>query len=176
MKKIVLLALMTLQLFAYDDYIGLGVGYSQFKVGTPTGEIDNNGMSATMNFGHKYQDYGRFHASATYINHDDNINSAGIYSLGYDFLFPVMDDTLELYVGPVLGYTSYEETNFSLSGLHYGIEVGMLVEITDNIELELGYNFLNQDKSTATHIAKNTQTAYFGVNFFFDKTKYFKYE
>jgi len=176
MKKIVLLVLMTFQLFAYDDYVGLGLGYSQFKVNTPNGNVDNNGMSATLNFGHKYQDYGRFHASATYINHDDNIKSAGIYSVGYDFLYPVVDDTLELYVGPVIGYTSYEETDFSLSGLHYGVETGILLGITENIELELGYNFLNQDKSTDTHTAKNTQTAYFQVNIFFDKSKYFKYE
>jgi len=176
MKKIVLVVLMTLQLSAYDDYIGLGGGYSTFNVNTPSGDIDNNGASATIDFGHKYGKYGRFHASATYVSHEDNITKANSYSVGYDFLVPLFDDTFELYAGPVIGYTSYEERDFSLSGFHYGAEAGVLFSLSDTIELEAGYNFLNQEKSTATHIAKNTQRAYFQVNFFFDKTKYLKYE
>ncbi len=176
MKKIVLFVLMTLQLFAYDDYIGLGAGSTQFEITTPTGETSNRGLSATLNLGHKYGDYGRFHAAATYVKHDSDIDSAGIYSVGYDFLIPVIDDTLELYFGPVVGYTSYEETNVSLSGVHYGVEAGILFSVTEYIELEAGYNYLNQDETTPTHKAKNSQTGYLQVNIFFDKKRYFKYE
>ena len=175
MKKIVLLMMMTFQLFAYEDYIGLGVGYNQFNISTPTGDVDNNGVAATINLGHKYGDYGRLHFAGTYVSHDDELESAGLFSLGYDFLFPVIDDTLELYAGPVLGYTAYKETGLDLSGLHYGAELGVLFGITENIELELGYNFLNQDKSRSGYRAKNSQMGYFQVNFFFDKKKYFKY-
>jgi len=176
MKKIVLIFLISLQLFSYDDYIGLGVGASKFTVNTPIGDVDNQGTSLTLDLGHKYGERGRFHLVATYVIHDDEILSAGSYSAGYDILVPFFNDRLELYVGPVLGYTSYEEKDFTLSGLHYGGEVGLLVKVSKHIELEAGYNFLSQTQSTELYTAKNTQTAYFQVNFFFNKEKYFKYE
>jgi len=176
MKKIVLFIVLTFQLFAYDDYIGLGAGYTQFNVATSTGDIDNSGASFTLDLGHKYGNYGRFHANGTYVTHDNDIYSAGSFSVGYDFLVPIFDNTFELYAGPVMGYTAYKERDFSLSGLHYGGEVGVLFEMTNNLELEVGYNFLSQDKSTDTHTAKNTQTGYVQVNLFFDKEKYFRYE
>ena len=161
MKKIVLLVLMTFKLFAYDDYIGVGLGYSELK-GI---NIENDGMSFSVALGHKYGDHGRLHASATYIYYDDPDISGGSYSLAYDFLLPVTDN-LEVYLGPVIGYSTYDQKNYNDSIAHVGVEAGILFELTKNIELEVGYNFLSGQ----------TKKAYFQANFFFDASKRFKYE
>jgi hypothetical protein len=175
MKKIVLIFLISFHLFAYDDYIGLGVGYSQFNIDTSTESLNDNGTSFSLDLGHKYSNYGRFHAVATFVDYKNSVTSAGSYSLGYDFLIPLFHDTFELYLGPVLGYTFYKESEINLNGMHYGAETGVLFKVSNNIELEAGYNFYNQDRSSGIYTAQNTQTAYFQVNFFFNKAKYFKY-
>jgi len=167
MKKIVLLLVMALNLFAYDDYIGVGLGYSQFDVSP----AKSDGMSATLDFGHKYGDYGRIHVNGTYVYNKSSITE-GSFSGAYDFVIPVVDDVVELYVGPLVGYTSYASSDLTASGAHYGAEAGVLFELSQNIELELGYNFLSLDSTPGG----NSQRGYFQVNFFFDKSKYFKYE
>jgi len=177
MKKLLTIALVVSSLSATDnsEYIGLGVGSSEFTVDA-VNTITNSGMHGTVVLGKNYGDYGRFYASGTYINSADSVDTSGVYSLAYDFMFPVADDMFSLYVGPVAGYTTYTEKSIDLSGLHYGAEVGATFDLDKKFELELGYRYLVENGKDGVVSAKSMQQIYFQVNIYFDGSKYFKYE
>ena len=177
MKKLLTMALVVSSLSAADNsqYIGLGVGNSEFTVDA-VNTITNSGIHGTIALGEKYGDYGRFYASSTYVNSSDTVDTVGVYSLAYDFMFPVVDDMLSLYTGPVAGYTIYSEQNLDLSGFHYGAEVGATVDLDETFEVELGYRYLVENAKEGVVSAKSMQQVYFQVNIFFDGSQYFKYE
>ena len=177
MKKLLTMALVVGSLSAANnsEYIGLGVGSSEFTVDA-VNTITNSGMHGTIVLGKNYGDYGRFYASGTYINSSDSVDTAGVYSLTYDFMFPVIDDVFSLYTGPVAGYTTYSEKTIDLSGTHYGAEVGATVDLDETFELELGYRYLVENGEEGVVSAKSMQQIYFQVNIFFDGSQYFKYE
>lgn len=176
MKKIVLLTLLTLGLFASDDYIGIGGGYSNFNVTNQNTDLQNNGAFATLTLGHTYGDYGKFYASGSYINSSNSAVTWGVVSLAYDFMFPIVDDMFSLYVGPVAGYTAYTENSIDLSGFSFGGEAGATFNATETVQIEAGYRFLSHTVSSANITAKNMQMFYLQVNFFFNGDDYFKYE
>lgn len=177
MKKILTMALVVSSLCAANnsEYIGLGVGSSEFTVDT-VNTITNSGVHGTIVLGKNYGDYGRFYASGTYINSSDSVDTVGVYSLAYDFIFPVADDIFSLYVGPVAGYTTYKEQSIDLSGAHYGAETGVTVDLDETFELELGYRYLVENGKEGVVSAKSMQQIYFQVNIYFDGSQYFKYE
>ena len=169
MKKILLPALLSVTLFASQnsDYVGIGGGNSWFAVDKPTEKVTNDGLHGTFTLGHKYEDYGRFYVSGTYLNSSDAVSSSGVYSVAYDAMFPIVDDMLSFYVGPVVGYTTYTEGNLDLSGLHYGGETGLTLSFGDTFEIEGGYRFLKETGESLTTKARDMQMAYLQVNFYF---------
>ena len=174
MKKILTMALVVSSLSAAgnSEYIGLGIGSSKFTVDKST----NTGTHGSLVLGKKYGDYGRFYATGTYIDSSGSVDAVGVYSLAYDFMFPVVDDVFSLYMGPVAGYTTYREKTIDLSGAHYGAEAGVTVDLGEIFELEIGYRYLVENGEDGSVSAKSMQQAYFQVNVFFDGSEYFKYE
>lgn len=143
-----LMALLVSRLFAdgNQDYVNVGIGNAQIK-GTvsATGvsaDFKSDGTQGTLSLGHYYENTGRVYASYTYINHDTGVDTSDAFSVGYDFILPVDAKIFSLYAGPVLGYTRYVEPDIDLSGVHYGAQVGGLVRIADNIEVDGGYRYL----------------------------------
>ncbi len=170
MKKILLPALLSMSLFASQgsDYVGIGAGNSWFSVDKPTQNIKNSGLHGTFTLGHKYEDYGRFYVSGTYLNSSESVSSSGIYSVAYDAMFPLVEDMLSCYAGLVGGYTTYEEGNLNLSGGHYGGEVGVTFAIGDVFELEGGYRYLFETGKDLNTKARDMQMAYAQANFYFN--------
>ena len=179
MKKIVLSMMLVASLFAENnDYVTLGGGVTQFNLDTGPSNASTNNASYTFALGHQYGNYGRIHMDGTYINAASaSIDSSAMISLSYDFMFPVVDDIFSLYVGPVGGYTSYKTNTYDLSGGHYGVELGGVVSITENFELELGASYLKETGAGVSTFVSldDARSVYFHINYLFDGTKHFRY-
>lgn len=180
MKKILLVALLAgCGLMASDNvpYIGFSVGNAELKTSVGIGDFESkhDDTHYTATLGQYIGDNGRVSISYTYVEPTGNVENSDSASLAFDFIVPVIDDTLALYVGPVVGYTRLEEESagmkLDLSGMHYGVQAGAIVRIIDNIEIEGGYRYLveeGEDSILGVDMsADNLRMLYVGVNFRF---------
>ena len=180
MKKILLVALLAgCGLMASDNvpYIGFSVGNAELKTSVGMGDFESkhDDTHYTATLGQYIGDNGRVSISYTYVDPTGNVENSDSASLAFDFILPVIDDTLALYVGPVVGYTRLEEESagvkLDLSGMHYGVQAGAIVRIIDNIEIEGGYRYLveeGEDSILGVDMsADNLRMLYVGVNFRF---------
>lgn len=180
MKKIVLVALLAgCGLMGADNvpYIGVSVGNTEMKssINTANFESKNNDTHYTGTIGQYIDEYARVSLSYTYVEPTGHIQNSDGVSLAYDFIVPVIDNTVLLYLGPVIGYTRFEEealgVKLDLSGMHYGAQAGVIVRIIDNIEIEGGYRYLvetGEDTVLGVDVeADSLRMWYAGVNFRF---------
>lgn len=180
MKKILLVALLAGSgLMASDNvpYIGFSVGNAELKTSVGMGDFESkhDDTHYTATLGQYIGDNGRVSISYTYVEPTGNVENSDSASLAFDFILPVIDDTLALYVGPVVGYTRLEEESagvkLDLSGMHYGVQAGAIIRIIDNIEIEGGYRYLveeGEDSILGVDMsADNLRMLYVGVNFRF---------
>lgn len=181
MKKIVVASLIATGLLASgnQDYVHLSVGNAKLTgtasaLGVPV-DFDTDGTQYTLGLGHYLNDTGRVYGTYTYIDREAGVDKADAFSIGYDFLLPVDAKTFSLYAGPVVGYTRYEEPGLDLSGFHYGAQIGGLIRITDNIEIDGGYRYVFETGSQDVSIlgvnvnveADDVKMWYIGANFRF---------
>ena len=180
MKKILLVALLaSCGLMASDNvpYIGLSVGNSELKTSVGIGDFESkhDDTHYTGTLGQYIGKNGRVSISYTYVEPTGNVQHSDSASLAFDFIAPIIDDTVALYVGPVIGYTRLEEeatgVNLDLSGMHYGAQAGAIIRIIDNIEIDGGYRYLIEDgEDTILGVdvsADGLRMWYVGVNFRF---------
>lgn len=178
MKKIVLVLLVAVSLFASNkkDYVGIGTGYSDFT----DNNLSAHGVNASFALGHRNGKYGRILVNGTYIGGTtSNDSSMNVFSasLAYDFMFPIIDDTLDLFAGPLVGYTSYKDDLFSVNGVNYGLEAGATYAFSSTFELEAGGRYINETASDANKMELGNRAMFFlQMNFFFDAGERFKYE
>ena len=86
-----------------------------------------------------------------YLSNAKFSNNGGDITLtliNYDYLIPVNEKS-KLFAGVHLGKAKYNEDDFNMSGSAYGIQTGILYDITKNIEIELGagYSLYNVDST-----------------------------
>lgn len=180
MKKILLVALLAgCVLMGADNvpYIGVSVGNTELRTSASPGSFESkhNYTHYTGTLGQYTGDNGRVSLSYTYVLPTGNVQHSDGASLAYDFIIPVIDNTLLLYVGPVIGYTRFEEeaagVKLDLNGIHYGGQVGAIVRTINNIEIEGGYRYLLETgKDTVLGVDVNADDLrmwYIGVNFRF---------
>jgi opacity protein-like surface antigen len=180
MKKIVLVALLAgcgLMGSTNVPYIGFSVGNAELKTSVGVGDFESkhDDTHYTATLGQYIGENGRVSISYTYVEPTGNVENSDSVSLAFDFIAPVVDDTISLYVGPVVGYTRLEEEaagiKLDLSGMHYGVQAGVIVRILDNIEIDGGYRYLVEDgEDTVLGVdvdADNLRMLYVGVNFRF---------
>lgn len=151
MKKILLVALLAgCGLMGANNvtYIGASVGNTELKtsVGTSDFESKHDDTHYTATIGQYVGDYGRVSLSYTYVEPTGNVQNSDGISLAYDYVLPIVDNTVALYLGPVIGYTRFEEeaggVKLDISGMHYGAQAGAIVRVVQNIEIEGGYRYL----------------------------------
>ncbi|MBA3024969.1 MAG: porin family protein [Sulfurimonas sp.] len=153
MKKILLAGLLVTGLMAVENenYFGINAGNAKLSYSTDTANADTDGAHYTATVGHYYGNDGRISASYTYINRENSVDAADLFSIAYDFMLPLAEDKFSLYAGPVIGYTSYKESantlNLDLSGFHYGAQAGAIFRVVDSVEIEAGYRFLMETGS-----------------------------
>ena len=178
MKKILLVALLAgCGLMGADNvpYIGVSVGNAELKTSVDIVDFESkhDDTHYTATLGQYIGDNGRVSLSYSYVEPTGNVQNSDAASLAFDFILPVIDNTLLLYAGPVIGYTRLEVEaaglKRDLSGIHYGGQAGAIVRIIDNIEIEGGYRYLVETgKDTVAGVgADNLRMWYAGVNFRF---------
>ena len=181
MKKILLVALLAgCGLMASDNvpYIGLSVGNAELKtsVGIGNFESKHDDTHYTGTVGQYIGNNGRVSISYTYVEPTGNVQNSDSVSLAFDFIAPIINDTVALYAGPVVGYTRLEEEatgmKLDLSGMHYGAQAGAIIRIIDNIEIDGGYRYLvenGEDTLLGVDVsADNLRMWYVGVNLRFN--------
>jgi hypothetical protein len=166
MKKLVLVGLLAASLMAADgeNYFGINMGNAKISMSTDTTDGDTDETHYTATLGHYYGKNARISASYTYINRENDVDAADLFSVAYDFMLPLAEDKFSLYAGPVIGYTSYKTSLIDLSGFHYGAQAGAIFRIVENVELEAGYRYLLETGSDKGLNADNLQMWYVGAN------------
>lgn len=180
MKKILLVALLAgCGLMASDNvpYIGFSVGNAELKTSVGIGDFESkhDDTHYTATLGQYISENSRVSISYTYVEPTGDVENSDSVSLAFDFIAPVVDNTISLYAGPVVGYTRLEEEasgmKLDLSGMHYGVQAGAIVRIIDNIEIDGGYRYLveeGEDSILGVDMsADNLRMLYVGVNFRF---------
>jgi len=84
-------------------------------------------------------------------------------SIDYFFLkTDVMDNyALQPYLGLNVGYMNFESTGVDESGFLYGMQGGVLLDVTDAIGLDLGYRYSLSNSDALDH----TGDVVFGLNY-----------
>ena len=180
MKKIILAGLLVgcgLMGAENVSFIGASIGNAELQtsVGEGSFESNNDATHYTGTVGQYVGENARVSLSYTYVEPTGNVKHSDGLSLAIDFVLPVVEDTFLLYVGPVVGYTRFEEEasglDLDLSGLHYGAQAGAIVRIVKNIEIEGGYRYLVETGSDsvlgASVEADDLRMWYVGANFRF---------
>jgi len=179
MKKIVLSVIfMVSSLLAVniEPFVGLDIGVSNgsFQANTPSGNVNIDGDSESLGFkiGAILNEKHRIYLSFSEFSPEHDLEY-GLAAINYDYLIPVKSFFI-LMVGAHIGYG---ESSFFLgyedqSEVNYGLQFGVLKDITENISLELGYKytFIDNEGSKPTGgtlIQEDISTASFGINYKF---------
>ena len=180
MKKIVLMALLVscgLMGAEHVTYVGVSVGNTELETSAVGGNFeskhDDTHFTATV--GQYVGDYGRVSLSYTYLEPTGNIQQSDGASLAYDVVVPALNDTFFLYAGPVIGYSRLEGESsgveLDLSGMHYGVQAGVIVSIIEHLEIEGGFRYLvltGEDNVLGLGVsADNLNIWHVGANFRF---------
>jgi opacity protein-like surface antigen len=73
-----------------------------------------------------------------------------IITLNYEYLIDTGYEGLKPYIGAHVGQSDFEALGYDDQGLMYGAQAGILFDITDNIELELGIAYSMMDAEPRT--------------------------
>lgn len=67
------------------------------------------------------------------------------------------------YIGVNIGYANYESSYVEDSGILYGAQAGIVLEVAEMINLDLGYRYSLSDADALDHIG----SVVFGVHYIF---------
>ena len=179
MKKIVLsVVFMVSSLLAVnvEPFVGLDIGTSNgsFQANTTKGNvnIDGDDESLGLKIGAILNEKHRIYLSYSEFAPDHDLEYK-FPAVNYDYLIPVKS-FFTVIVGAHIGYG---ESSFFLgyedkSEVNYGLQFGVLKDITEHISLELGlkYTFIDNEgsKSTGSTLTQeDISTISFGVNYKF---------
>ena len=166
MKKIIMGAalaasLLTTQAVAAEvkngTFVGVEVGSTSYDLRSENKTFPNlsgtdsaSGGSQSIKLGKYLGNMGRVYGILGRVNADGgDITNFGV---GYDYLIYNNSDFTP-FVGLTLGHQQFDidGTNFDISGLTYGIELGVEYTLNKNFGIEFGYRVnLNDSKETLT--------------------------
>jgi len=189
-KKITVMLLCALlgdTLYARDDisqsspFIGLEVGYATVQGdvgGFFPGEIIRDYEGSDIEYGIRIgaqKDEWRTTLSFNYFDGEENgyeqNYEKGLLSIDYLFLYSNQEkSTFQSFIGINAGYMNYESTNdIDMSGFVYGAQIGAILSITENINVDIMYRYslssATQDDRDASldHIGNIV----FGINYIY---------
>lgn len=158
MKKEILLASMMLMASTSvmaakvgEQGIGLEIGVLKSGATSSVNGVKSDGDLSTtyesLRYG-KYYDFGRVGVQAGIMNEDKGTDGKFI-GASYDYMF-YGDSPVVPFVGASIGY-SWNEANYNIehNGFTYGVEAGLVYELSKELDLELGarYSKANIDGS-----------------------------
>jgi hypothetical protein len=124
-----------------------------------------------------YFDYGRVGVSVGHVNEKDNV-SGNYLGLTYDYMF-YNDSKVTPFIGGTVAYSDapvdFSPLNFHETGMEYGGEIGILYDISKELDLEIGARYLASSASgnqTVSNIkvevdVNTVMQYYFGLNYKF---------
>ncbi len=100
----------------------------------------------------KYFDFGRIGGSLGYINEDDGTDGKFV-AINYDYMF-YNKSQFTPFVGASVAY-NWNEANYNIkhNGLTYGPEVGVVYDVTKEVELELGARYLKSNVDGSKNVS-----------------------
>jgi len=181
MKKLaVTLLCMTLgsTLYASEDiftsktFIGLEVGYAEVQ--GAVGHMDDDTVVIDPNFVGDYDVEFGFRIGAQndqwrttfifdYYDSSDNDQNIEKGYLTLDYFILEKESAVRPYIGVNVGYANYESSYVEDSGILYGAQAGIVLEVAEMINMDLGYRYSLSDIDTLDHIG----SVVFGVHYIF---------
>jgi hypothetical protein len=181
MKKLaVTLLCMTLgsTLYASEDiftsktFIGLEVGYAEVQ--GAVGHMDGDTVVIDPNFVGDYDVEFGFRIGAQndqwrttfifdYYDSSDNDQNIEKGYLTLDYFVLEKESALRPYIGVHVGYGNYESSYVEDSGILYGAQAGIVLEVAEMINMDIGYRYSLSDIDTLDHIG----SVVFGVHYIF---------
>jgi len=186
-KKIGMVLLCTAigtSLYARDDiseskpFIGLEIGYA-----TVQGDVGDNGVFPTVirdyegsdvEFGIRIgaqKEEWRTTLSFNYFDGDEDGKKQnyekGLASIDYFFLSSNQSN-FQPFIGANVGYVNYESTSdIDMSGFIYGAQAGIVISVTENVDLDLQYRYSLSNAADDDHDASldHIGSIVFGVNY-----------
>jgi len=142
-------------------FIGLDLGYSQIN---DTFGVDDNDLDFGIKLGAQDNDW-RTTFSYIYFDSGDYDYSQSTVDLSVDYFILGSGNTVKPYIGGVIGYTWLDDDHSATddSGMVYGGEAGIVIDITESIDLDLGYRYSWLDLDTID----DSHRGYIGINYKF---------
>jgi len=147
LKKIAMVLLCTVYgNLAYADisvsetFIGVEIASTEVQGEQPS--MTSDGASFGVRFGAQNDEW---RTIVGFNMYDENEYSVEKLFLSVDYLFfkyNQMDEfNVQPYVGVNIGYANYEQGNIDENGLLYGAQIGIIVNIMEKFDVDLGYRY-----------------------------------
>ncbi|ADG93065.1 conserved hypothetical protein [Arcobacter nitrofigilis DSM 7299] len=82
--------------------------------------------------------------SLSYAGYSKDSEDLDLTELNYDYIIP-LENKFSILAGVHVGYAKYEFPDFKADGLDYGLQTGLLYDITSNIQVEAGVAYTKYD-------------------------------
>ena len=165
-------------LYARDDiskstaFVGLEVGYAEVQ--GEVGYILDDMEVIEPNFIGDYDvEFGlrigaqkeQWRTTFIFDYYDSTTNDQNIEKgyLTIDYFVLEKESALRPYIGLHVGYANYESTFVDDSGFLYGAQAGVILDVTEVINLDLGYRYSLANMDSMDHIG----SVVFGINYLF---------
>jgi len=154
-----------------ETFIGLEVGYSSVQGDRLLGGITiPNYSGSNINYGfHLGAQNGDWRTTLLYNYYNNDVSDQNLETglLTIDYFFTKSKSSsfgFRPYLGTNIGYGNYESSNLQNgNGMVYGGEAGLVIDITDKIDLDISYRHSFSDISIFNH----TGGVVFGVNYIY---------
>lgn len=119
--------------------------------GAERGSMDTTVSGGTLSIGNKYKDTALKIKAGVILdkNHRISLSRVGyskqggdfdLTNLNYDYILPLKND-FSLLAGFHAGIAEYDEPGYSMDGVDYGLQAGVLYDFTSNIQLETSFAY-----------------------------------
>ncbi len=146
-------------------FLGLEVGAAEVQ-GDTYSELNKKGNTAEfgIRLGAQTDDW-RTTFVYDYYNSssDDQKVNKGLAMIDYFFYNSGSEVSVRPFIGLNVGYANYQSTAIDVSGVMYGGQAGIVIGITPQIDLDLGYRYSLTQINEVDHLS----SVVFGFNYLF---------
>ena len=159
-------------IFTSKTFIGLEVGYAEVQ--GDVGYMKDDMVVIKPNFTGDYDVEFGFKIGAQnnewrttfvfdYYDSTDNDQNIEKGYLTLDYFLLNNESTFQPYIGLNIGYANYESSYVDDSGILYGAQAGIVLDIAEMVNVDIGYRYSLSDADALDHIG----SVLFGVNYIF---------
>ncbi|WP_419764596.1 MAG: hypothetical protein ACNI28_12510 [Arcobacter sp.] len=127
--------------------------------GAERGKLDTTVSGGNLSIGNKYNDTAfklkagaiidkKHRVSLSRVGYSEKGGDFDLTNLNYDYIIPLKND-FSLLAGVHAGVAEYDEPGYNIDGFDYGLQAGVLYDITSNVQLEtnLAYTKFNVEET-----------------------------